>query len=95
MDMPYSFADVAERLMARFEGRVPLDVVVKVARESEAGLAGPPAVGDAAMAGDDALAAKVEQHAAGVLTTLIESGRVESTDAQHPTIEVPLPRSNA
>jgi hypothetical protein len=34
----YSFADVAERLMARFEGQVPLDVVVRVARESEADL---------------------------------------------------------
>jgi hypothetical protein len=93
--VPYSFADVAERLMARFEGQVPLNVVVKVARESEADLAGPPAVGDPAMAQDDALAAKVERRAAGVLIKLIESGRVESTDAQHPTIDVPLPRSTA
>jgi hypothetical protein len=91
--VPYSFADVAERLMARFEGRVPLDVVVRVARESEADLAGPPEVGDAAIAGDEALAAAVEQHAATALTTLIEAGLVEATDAQHPTIEIPLPRT--
>ena len=80
--------------MARFEGQVPLDVVVKVARESEADLAGPPVVGDPAMAGDDALAEAVERRAASKLTTLIETGRVKSTDAQHPTIDVPLPRSS-
>jgi hypothetical protein len=93
MEVPYSFADVAERLMARFEGLVALDVVVKVARESEADLAGPPAIGDAAMAGDDALADAVERHAASALTMLIEGGLVEPTDAQHSRIEVPQPRS--
>jgi hypothetical protein len=81
----YSFADVAERLMARFEGQVPLDVVVRVARESEA---------DAYRTGGAqgaALGAQIERNAEARLTEIVAAG---STDAT-PTDPVPTPRSPA
>lgn len=80
--MTYSFADVAERLMARFEGRVPLDVVVRVARETESDLY----ASGAATGG--ALGELVERTAAERLAELVRSG--EPTD---PTNPVPAPRA--
>jgi hypothetical protein len=67
----YSFADVAERLMARFEGQVPLDVVVRVARESEADLS------RAGSVDGEALAELVERSAGQRLAELVDSGLAE------------------
>jgi hypothetical protein len=80
----YSFADVAERLMARFEGQVPLDVVVRVARESEA---------DAYQAGGSqgaALGELIERQAERRLAELVARG----ADPE-PAGPVPTPRSSA
>lgn len=54
--------------MARFEGQVPLDVVVRVARESEADLS------RAGSAHGEALAELVERSAELRLAELVESG---------------------
>jgi hypothetical protein len=79
----YSFADVAERLMARFEGQVPLDVVVRVARESEAdiyrsGAPQPAAFGE-----------QVERAAEQRLAEMVAKGEVHPTPAD----PVPAPRT--
>jgi hypothetical protein len=79
----YSFADVAERLMARFEGQVPLDVVVRVARESEADLyrTGAPQ--------GEALGEQIERRAERRLAEMVAQGAVDPAAAG----PVPTPRS--
>ena len=79
--------------MARFEGQVPLDVVVRVARESEADLyrAGAPQ--------GEALAELVERSAEQRLADLVDKGLVTGDAAAElsdgdpdPTGPVPSPR---
>jgi hypothetical protein len=79
----YSFADVAERLMARFEGQVPLDVVVRVARESEADLyrSGTPQ--------GESLAELVERSAGQRLADMVQQGEINIPPAD----PVPTPRN--
>jgi hypothetical protein len=81
----YSFADVAERLMARFEGKVPLDVVVRVARESEADLYRSGAPQGAA------LGELVERSAEQRLAEIVAEGAIDPA----PTDPLPAPRSKS
>lgn len=83
--MTYSFADVAERLMARFEGQVPLDVVVRVARESEAD------VYRAGLPQDASVGEQIERRAEQRLTELVAAGAGKAA----PAGPVPTPRSPA
>jgi len=75
--------------MARFEGRVPLDVVVRVARESETDLYASGA------AQGVALAELVERKAEKRLAELVRSGLVDSGAAGEARAQggpVPAPR---
>ena len=81
--MTYSFADVAERLMARFEGQVPLDVVVRVAREAEADL------DRAGGLHGEALGEQIELRAARRLADLVARGAVPAEPADFPTPRTP------
>ncbi|MEN3359118.1 MAG: hypothetical protein V7637_3100 [Mycobacteriales bacterium] len=81
--MTYSFADVAERLMARFEGQVPLDVVVRVAREAEADL------DRAGGLHGDAFSEQIELRAARQLAEMVARGTVPP----EPADPVPTPRT--
>jgi hypothetical protein len=80
----YSFADVAERLMARFEGQVPLDVVVRVARESEADLY------RSGLPQGAALGAEIERRAGERLAEIVAQEGVDPAAGP-----VPTPRSPA
>jgi hypothetical protein len=77
----YSFADVAERLMARFEGRVPLDMVVRVAREIESSLS-------ERVHGVE-LEERVEELARARLAELVAAGEVDEE-----TEVLPAPRTS-
>lgn len=69
--------------MARFEGRVPLDVVVRVAREAEADLS------RAGGAHGSALGEQVESRAAQRLGELVAAGEIEPESEPVPTPRTP------